>query len=475
LVPLTQTNICTLAHNNRILLKLDEKDRSLNVMPLFHIHGLSMILGTLGSGGSVACTPGFYAPRFFEWMESFRPTWYSAVPTMHQAVLSHAVENLATIKKCPLRFVRSASAPLPPKTMAELEAVFEAPAIEAYGMTEASHQIASNPLPPGQRKAGSVGLAAGPEVAIMDEAGSLLPAGQVGEVVIRGESVMKCYENNPEANKNAFTNGWFRTGDQGYMDSEGYFFLTGRLKEIINRGGEKISPREVDEVLMEHPDIEQVVTFALPDPRLGEVVGTAVVLKDNASATAREIREFAAQRLADFKVPSRVVVLDEIPKGPTGKLQRIGLAETLGLEHIANEPTGARATFVAPRNPTEEKLATMWANVLGLTRVGIHDEFLYLGGDSMLATLLVSRVREAFRAELSLLSFFEEAFTVARMSEWLAKADVAEAGLAVPLVPTARDQEFPLSFAQERQWFIQGLDPANCAYNSTAVFALKVR
>ncbi len=468
LVPLTQTNICTLAHNNRILLKLDEKDRCLNVMPLFHIHGLSVLLATIAAGGSVACTPGFYAPRFFEWMENFRPTWYSAVPTMHQAILSRAAENLETIGKCPLRFVRSASAPLPPKTMAELEAVFEAPAIEAYGMTEASHQIASNPLPPGQRKTGSVGLAAGAQVAVMNEAGNLVPAGEVGELVIRGKSVMKGYENNPEANRNAFTNGWFRTGDQGYMDSEGYIFITGRLKEVINRGGEKISPREVDEVLMEHPAIDQAVTFALPDPRLGEDVGAAVVLRENASVTEREIREFAAQRLADFKVPRRVVVLDEIPKGPTGKLQRIGLTETLGLESIAEGPTGAGAPYAPPRSATEKKLAAMWADVLGLNRVGIHDEFLHLGGDSMLATLLVSRVREAFRAELSLLSFFEEAFTVARMCEWLANADVAQPPVAVPLVPTERDQEFLLSFAQERQWFIQELDPGNCAYNSIA-------
>lgn len=198
-------------------------------------------------------------------------------------------------------------------------------------MTEASHQMASNPLPPGRRLPGTVGVAAGPEVAIMGERGSLLPPGQMGEIVIRGESVMHGYENNPEANADAFTEGWFRTGDQGMMDAEGYISITGRLKEIINRGGEKISPREVDEVLMDHPAIQQVVTFAVPHARLGEDVAAAVVLREGAKLTEKEVREFAARRLADFKVPRKVLFLPEIPKGATGKLQRIGLAAKLGL------------------------------------------------------------------------------------------------------------------------------------------------
>ena len=215
--------------------------------------------------------------------------------------------------------------------MSELEAAFARPVIEAYGMTEAAHQMASNPLPPGARKPGTVGIAAGPEVAIMDEAGNLLPPAQIGEVVIRGDNVTAGYENNPEANAKAFTNGWFRTGDQGVLDEDGYLRLTGRLKEIINRGGEKFSPREVDDVLMDHPAVQQVVTFAMPHAKLGEEVAAAVVLREGASVDRARLRDFAAARLADFKVPRKIVFLAEIPKGATGKLQRIGLAQKLGL------------------------------------------------------------------------------------------------------------------------------------------------
>ena len=215
--------------------------------------------------------------------------------------------------------------------MAEIEKTFNAPVVEAYGMTEAAHQMASNPLPPRLRKPGSVGLPAGPEVAVMDEAGKLLPAGAIGELVIRGANVTKGYKNNTQANATAFTNGWFRTGDQGVMDTDGYFRLTGRLKEIINRGGEKISPREVDEVLLDHPAVAQVVTFGVPHAKLGEDVAACIVLAEGAAADEQSIRAFAATRLADFKVPRTVVFVAEIPKGATGKLQRIGLAQKLGL------------------------------------------------------------------------------------------------------------------------------------------------
>jgi acyl-CoA synthetase (AMP-forming)/AMP-acid ligase II len=203
--------------------------------------------------------------------------------------------------------------------------------VEAYGMTEASHQMASNPLPPRARKPGSVGVAAGPEVAIMDDDGQIMAANCIGEVVIRGANVTGGYANNPKANAEAFTNGWFRTGDQGTIDDEGYLYLTGRLNEIINRGGEKISPREIDEVLLDHPAVMQAVTFAMPHEKLGEEVAAAVVLADGIALAERELRDFCAGRLADFKVPRTVLILDEIPKGATGKIQRIGLAEKLGL------------------------------------------------------------------------------------------------------------------------------------------------
>ena len=276
------------------------------------------------------CTGGFNALKFFAEMEAARPTWYTAVPTMHQAILTRAGRNREIIARHPLRFIRSSSASLPPKVIGELEAAFNAPVIEAYGMTEAAHQMASNPLN-GARKPGSVGLAAGPEIAVMDEGGVLLGRGAIGEVVIRGDNVTLGYDNHPKANAEAFVNGWFRTGDQGVIDAEGYLTLTGRLKEIINRGGEKISPREVDEALMDHPAVLQAVAFAVPHEMLGEDVAAAVVLREGASATEQDLHAFVGQRLAAFKTPRRIVLVAEIPKGATGKLQRIGLAQKLGL------------------------------------------------------------------------------------------------------------------------------------------------
>jgi acyl-CoA synthetase (AMP-forming)/AMP-acid ligase II/aryl carrier-like protein len=422
IVPLTHANICASAHNVRETLGLATEDRCLNVMPLFHIHGLvAALLASLFAGSSVVCTPGFWAPDFFGWIEQCRPTWYTAVPTMHQAILARADGNREIIKRYPLRFLRSSSAALPPQVMAELERVFQAPVIEAYGMTEAAHQIASNPLPPRPRRPGSVGLAAGPTIAIMNDGGHLLRAGQVGEIVICGSNVTTGYENNVEANQQAFVGEWFRTGDEGSLDEDGYLIITGRLKEIINRGGEKISPREVDLVLLDHPAVAQAVTFAIPHPSLGEEVAAALVLRPGASATEDEIREFVAQRLAYFKVPARVLFLDEIPKGPTGKLQRIRLAETLG--QVGGTPS-CPATETQVKPPTgdvETILARIWADVLRLERVGVDQNFLVLGGDSILATRIVARVADRFHVDLSLVSLFSSP-TVAGMAEVIERA-----------------------------------------------------
>ena len=423
IVPLTHANLCTSAKNIRFALKLVESDRCLNVMPLFHIHGLiGVLLSSLSAGGSVVCTPGFYAPKFFEWVEEFCPTWYSAVPTMHQGILAQAKAN-HDISRCPIRLIRSSSAPLPPQVMSELEKVFHAPVIESYGMTEASHQVASNPLPPLVRQPGSVGVALGPEVAIMDEAGNLLPSGKVGEVVIRGANVTQGYENNSQANESAFTKGWFRTGDLGYLDKDKYLFLKGRSKEIINRGGEKISPREVEEVILEHPAIEQVVAFAIPHTLLGEDVAVAVVMNKEASVTEQELKEFTAARLANFKIPNMVLFVDEIPQGPTGKQQRIGLAEKLGL--TASAPTAAKPEFTPPHRTVEENLSQIWSKVLEVERIGIHDNFFQLGGDSILAAQVVNRVRETLQVELSFPIFFEQP-TVASMAMKITQSQAAK-------------------------------------------------
>jgi oxalate---CoA ligase len=331
IVPLAHKNIAASASNIRKTLALTADDRGLVIMPLFHIHGLIAALSApLSAGGEVCCSPGFNALKFFGWVDEVKPTWYTGVPTMHQAILLRAPGNQDVVKNHRLRFIRSSSSALPPTVIAELERVFGIPVVEAYGMTEAAHQMASNPLA-GARKPGTVGPSGGPEIRIVDDTGTTVPRGQTGEIVIKGPNVMSAYENNPKANADAFYDGWFRTGDQGVMDDDGYVAITGRLKEIINRGGEKISPREVDEIIMDHPAVHQCVTFAVPHDMLGEEVAAAIVLRQGVAATDKELREFASARLAPYKVPKKILILDQIPVGATGKLQRIGLAQKLGL------------------------------------------------------------------------------------------------------------------------------------------------
>ncbi len=332
IVPLAHRNVCASARNVRNTLALTADDRNLVIMPLFHIHGLiAALLAPLSAGGEVCCSPGFNALKFFGWLSEVKPTWYTGVPTMHQAILLRAANNADAVRNHRLRLIRSSSSALPPTVITQLETTFGIPVVEAYGMTEAAHQMASNPLPPHSRKPGTVGPSGGPEIRIADTNGETVPLGGTGEIVIRGINVMRAYENNPKANADAFYGEWFRTGDQGTMDADGYVSITGRLKEIINRGGEKISPREVDEIIMEHPAVHQCVTFAIPHAMLGEEVGAAIVLRQGSECTDRELRDFASLRLADFKVPKKILILAEIPVGATGKLQRIGLAQKLGL------------------------------------------------------------------------------------------------------------------------------------------------
>ena len=413
LVPLTHGNLLHSARDIAATLDLSASDRCLDPMPLFHIHGLvAGLLGPLVARGSVACTPGLDADSFLDWLEELEPTWYTAVPTMHHAILDRLEqERGARARATGLRFARSSSSSLPSSLMRSLEDALAAPVIEAYGMTEASHQISTNPLPPAARKPGSVGLAGRTEIAVVDSRGRPLPGG-IGEVVIRGPAVTTGYRSPIEANESAFFDGWFRTGDQGRIDDDGYLHLEGRLKELINRGGEKIAPREIDEVLLGHPEVARAVTFAIPHPTLGEEIAVAVVPRTGSGVTERELSRFSAERLADHKVPRRFVLVDEIPKGPTGKLKRIGLAEALGL--TATGP----ATKVAPRTELERALAEIWSEVLKVAEVGAEDDFFALGGDSLRVATLVHRIEERWGREIPL-EKFEDGLTVARMARVL--------------------------------------------------------
>jgi len=467
IVPLTHTNICTSAFSAVAALRLSEADRCLNVLPLFHGHGLiATVMTSLAAGGGVVCTPGCDVNRFFGWLREFAPTWYSAVPTMHQAILAQARLNPDQVAGIRLRLVRSASAPLPPQVFAELEQMFGTSVIEFYGMTEtASAPIACNPLPPRRSKPGSVGIPVGLDVAIMDDRGDVLPAGEAGHVTVRGASVMPGYDGDAAATTAAFAGDWFKTGDQGFFDDEGYLYLSGRTREMINRGGENIAPREVDEALLEHPAVAEAVTFAVPHATLGEDVAAAVVLRPNADATPKDIRQFAAGRLADFKVPRQVLIVGQLPKGSTGKVQRIGLAEKLGLG------TAASRTFAAPRTRLETILAGIWADVLRLEQVGIHDDFFALGGDSLLATHVLTSIHDAMHLEVGVVSLFD-APTVAEMADYL--ETLIKAGrVALPeIARVSRDEPLPVSPAQERLWMLQQAVPDLPFFN--ILYALRI-
>jgi len=327
-VPLKHANLSISAQNVARSYALTADDVSLCVMPLFHVHGLvASTLATLSTGGTVVVPAKFSPLSFWRVAREYDVTWYSAVPTLHQLLLARAGEPLDEARGRPrppgtekLRFIRSCSAALPPQVMHALEAAFGAPVLEAYGMTEAAHQMASNPLPPIERKPGSVGPGTDVRISIMDKDGRHLTPGEQGEVVIQGPNVIRGYENNPEANASSFVDGWFRTGDQGYLDADGYLHLVARIKELINRGGEKISPREIDEVLLAHPAVAEAVCFGVPHGTWGEEVAAAVVLRDAASEA--DLLAYCRERLADYKRPKQIHITDAIPRTATGKIQR---------------------------------------------------------------------------------------------------------------------------------------------------------
>ncbi len=318
-VPLTHSNLMTSLNNIVKTYALTENDTALVVMPLFHVHGLiGVALSSLNSAGTIVIPPRFSASNFWQNQALTNATWYSAVPTIHQILLMRSDDDNAPTKS--FRFIRSCSASLAPSVFTDLESRFGAPVLEAYGMTEASHQMSSNLLPPGSRAPGTVGIGTGVEISIMNEQGTLLNVGEKGEVVIKGKNVTHGYHNNPEANAEAFTNGWFRTGDQGVLSDESVLTLTGRLKELINRGGEQISPLEVDAALIKHPAIAEAVCFGVEDVKYGEIVQAAVVLSGESSES--ELRAFCSEQLADFKVPDRIYIVQELPRTATGKIQR---------------------------------------------------------------------------------------------------------------------------------------------------------
>lgn len=416
-VPLTHRNICVSVADVARTLELTASDRCLCMWEQFHIGGLvDLLLVPLASGGTVICTEGFDAAKFYRLLETARPTWYQGVPATVHELLAYARKHNIASGASSLRLVRVTASALSPQLMEDLEKFFGVPVITTFGMTEAAPLITTNLLPPKVRKSGSTGPSCGPEVAVMDENGRLLPVGEIGEVVVRGENVFSGYEDAPEANARCFRDGWFCTGDTGYLDQEGYLFLKGRIKETINRGGEKIAPQEIDDILLSHPGIAEAVSFHIPHKVLGEDVAAAIVPRHPGSLTEEEIRDFVAARLADFKVPRRIVFVEGFERNASGKVNRSNLAEILGLQRSK--------TYEEPLGDTENMLARIWKGELGLDRVGRHDTYAGLGGDSLSTMRMVFELEKHLGRRLSVELLGKIALGASSLGEIAAAVDV---------------------------------------------------
>lgn len=405
-VPLTQANLVASAGNLARSLQLTSADRCLHFLPMFHIGGIvDVLMAPLLVGGSTFIAPSFSSAEFYRDLQAFKPTWTQAVPVMLQEVLNTADAHADAVKSHQLRFVRSVSAPLPPVLMEAFEKRFNVPVIEIFGMTETAGVITSNRLPPGKRIPGSVGASAGMEVRIVDGKNQALPAHQIGEVVVRGDNLMAGYDADAQENERLFSEAGFRTGDLGYLDDDGYLFLTGRVKDMINRGGEKVSPHEVDQLLLSHPAVADAASFAVPHPTLGEDVGAVVVLRDGATATQDELTAFLRERLAFFKLPRVMHFIDEIPRGANGKLQRAVLTQQFGASSAA--VAAERAGFVPPDNAVAKTLADLWAGILKVDAVGMNDDFFALGGDSLKAAAFINALGQQFGDTIYVSSVFD--------------------------------------------------------------------
>jgi acyl-CoA synthetase (AMP-forming)/AMP-acid ligase II/aryl carrier-like protein len=473
MVPLTHAAVCRSAHNVGATLALGPQDRLLNVLPLFHVHGLvSGLVASLAAGSSVVCTPGFDGSAFLSWMNEFQPTWYTAVPAIHRAVLSAAGGHKHNAEPCSLRVIRSASSTLPSNVTDDLEALFGVPVIDTYGMTEAASQIAANPM--GRRKPGSVGRSAGAEIAIMDREGRRLPAGQRGEIALRGPTITRGYDNDAAATESAFRDGWFRTGDVGHLDEDGYLFIVGRIKDIINRGGQKVAPAEVEQAFLSHADVVDAAVFSVPHKRLGEDVAAAVVLRPDAKTSPHSLRAFARARLARYKVPGLIHIVPEIPKGPAGKIKRDELVAALSIMlPTARAKRGDK--LMPPRSKLESQLAMVWSELLELNQIGIDEDVFSLGADSITVTQMLSRLRTLFGGDLSFKDLFD-APTVAALAARLETTEKLSPSLREPLANTARGKRggtHAVSVVQERMLRIEREVPGLAQFNLPFAYRLQ--
>jgi len=389
LVPLTWANLHSIASLDSLALELTAQDRLLSLMPLFHLHGLAAALSQLFVGGSVICVPKFEPASLTHWLSELRPSWLCSNPPMSRSILTLA--NARGSEYSSLRFIRSGTAASEPGLLDALEIAMGVPVVDGYGMTETGG-ITRNTAR--ARKPGSVGPSSGLELAIVE-----------GEIVVRGPSVTSGYLDNPEANALAFRDGWFHTGDIGHLDDEGFLFITGRLKELINRGGKKVSPQEVEAALLAHPAVAEAAACAIPHVTLGEDVAAAVVLREGAAVSESELRGFAASRLASYKIPRRIGVLDAIPRTATGKPRRSQLADHLQIGALS-EGVGSRMP-----DPVESLLMEVWRRVLAVEAIDVTSDFFALGGDSLRAAAMLTEVQRTLGTSAELVDrvdFFDD-------------------------------------------------------------------
>jgi oxalate---CoA ligase len=397
-VPLTHRNVCTSAGDVARSMGLSPADRCLAMWEQFHVGGLvDLLLAPLLSGGTLVCTPGFDAARFFDLLPVVRPSWFQGVPATLNELVVHARRTGLPVKPHSLRLLRSVAAALPPQVMQDIEDTFGVPVLQTFGMTEAGPLITSTALPPAARKPGSVGRSCGPQVRIVGPAGETLPVGETGEVAVRGDNVFSGYENDADANAQQFRAGWFHTGDLGLLDPDGDLFLTGRIKQLINRGGEKVNPQELDDALLAHEAVAQAACYAVPHRTLGEDVAAAVVLRDGKSVGPEDLRAFLRARLAAFKVPARIRIVDDLPRNMIGKIDRMALSR-LDTDP-AGEAEGAPAA-AAVASGTEEAVAAIWAEELELPKVELDADFFAIGGDSLSAVRVFLAVEASFGRRL---------------------------------------------------------------------------
>ena len=474
MVPLTHASVCLSAYNVGAAVTLGPQDRLLHVLPLVHGHGLiSGLLGSLAAGSSVVCTSGFDAAAFFDWLSEFRPTWYTAVPAIHRAVLLAAAERKPVTQQSSLRLIRSASSTLPSKVLRGLETAFGVPVIDTYGMTESATQIAANPM--GRRKLGSVGRSAGAEIAIRDGEGRELRPGARGEIVLRGPTMTRGYENDAGATASAFRDGWFRTGDLGYLDPEGYLFIVGRIKDVVDRGGQKVAPAEVEETLLSHPDVIDAAVFAVPHKRLGADVAAAIVLRPGSKLSGQKLRSFARERLAGFKVPGLIQIVPEIPKGNGGKVKRGELAAVFSQK--SQMRAGGRNEKALPSSELERQLTKIWADLLELKQIGVDQDVFALGADSIIVMQALSRLRTAFGVDFSLKDIFD-APTVAALAARLERS--AKTSVTSPSPDASNDMACigrggprRASILQEQMLRIERALPGLPQFNRLAAYRLR--